>query len=69
MSKIIVIGQDDIDGVDSISWESEYPNLEEYDSVILDLSSFPKSSINPRKASARAHDVRIKSSIGSFFSY
>ena len=42
MNNIIVIGQEGIENVDSISWESNFPNLEEYDTIIIDLSTFPK---------------------------
>ncbi|PVX26060.1 MAG: hypothetical protein CW716_06795 [Candidatus Bathyarchaeum sp.] len=42
MTKLLVIGSTSPNEVDSLEWTQPFPDLEPYDALILDLSSFPK---------------------------
>ncbi|MGW8288697.1 MAG: hypothetical protein ACWGNP_00345 [Candidatus Bathyarchaeia archaeon] len=42
MTKLLVIGSASPDKVDSIEWRQPFPDMEAYDALIIDLSSFPK---------------------------
>jgi len=42
VTKLLVIGSASPDNVDSIEWTQHFPDLENYDALIIDLSSFPK---------------------------
>ena len=41
--EILVIGYGDYDRATCVSWHEDFPNIEEFDSVIIDLTAFPKS--------------------------
>jgi len=43
VNKILIIGSIHHEKVDNIKWTQPFPNLEKYDSLIIDLTSFPKN--------------------------
>ena len=43
MNKILVIGLITHEESDNIKWTQPFSNLEKYDSLIIDLTSFPKN--------------------------
>jgi hypothetical protein len=43
MNKLLVIGSTPHEKVDSIKWTQPFPDMEKYDSLIIDLTSFPKN--------------------------
>lgn len=42
MNKLLIIGSTPHKKVDSIKWTQPFPDMEKYDSLIIDLTSFPK---------------------------
>ncbi len=42
MNKILLIGSTTHEKVDNIKWTQPFPDIEKYDSLIIDLTSFPK---------------------------
>ncbi|HUU86994.1 MAG TPA: hypothetical protein VMX17_04485 [Candidatus Glassbacteria bacterium] len=43
MNKILIIGSTPHEKVDNIKWTQPFPDIEKYDSLIIDLVSFPKN--------------------------
>jgi hypothetical protein len=43
VNKLLIIGSTPHKKVDSIKWTQPFPNMEKYDSLIIDLTSFPKN--------------------------
>jgi len=43
VNNTLIIGSKAHEKADSINWAQPFPNLEEYDSIIIDLTSFPKN--------------------------
>jgi hypothetical protein len=42
VTKLLIIGSASPDKVDSIEWTQPFPDMENYDALIIDLTSFPK---------------------------
>jgi hypothetical protein len=42
VNRLLIIGSTSHEKVDSIKWTQPFPNMENYDSLIIDLTSFPK---------------------------
>ena len=43
MNKLLIIGSTPHEKIDSIEWAQPFPDMEKYDSLIIDLTSFPKN--------------------------
>jgi len=43
VNKLLIIGSTPYKKVDNIKWTQPFPNMEKYDSLIIDLTSFPKN--------------------------
>ena len=54
--KILVIGSKDHDRAKSIDWLQPFPNIEEYDSVVIDLQSLTSEQFN--KIQTKFRDIR-----------